>query len=75
MTTQQEILARKVYFGAKMRQDETQQNAAPVRHLKKKEKRERGGKREKEGRRNQKRKFLHPYKDLVLVHADGLGQG
>ena len=39
------------------------------------EERERRKEREREGRRDQKRKNLHACKDLVLVHAHGLGQG
>ena len=59
-----------------MRLEETQERATDVGPVKRKEKkRKKAREREREGREDQKREFLHPWKDLVLVHADGLGQG
>ena len=60
-----------------MSREETQErdtNVGPVKNKEKKRERER--ERERVGKEGSKdRKFLHPCKDLVLVHADGLGQG
>ena len=61
-----------------MKREETQERATDVGPVKKKEKekkRKRERERKREGRRDQAREFLHSCKDLVLVHADGLGQG
>ena len=74
-TTTGEFFARKAHFGAKMRQEEMQEMATDVAPVKKGGRRERKQESEREGRRDEKREFLHPCKDLVLVHADGLGQG
>ena len=50
-------------------------NVGPVKNKEKKRERER--EREREGRKDQKIEVSAPMysKDLVLVHADGLGQG
>ena len=48
-------------------------DVGPVKNKEKKRKREREREKEREGKI--KRKILHPCKDLVLVLADGLGQG
>ena len=82
------FFARKVNFGAKLSREETQERATDVGPVKKKEKkREREREREREGRRDQKRvsstynnkhhhhQRVHTCKDLLLVRADGLGEG
>ena len=70
-------MARKVDFDAKLSREETQERASNVGPVKKKEKkRERERERERGEGRIKRYKFLHPCKDLVLVHAaNGLGQG
>ena len=68
------LFTRKVLFGAKMRREETQERATdvgPVKKKEKKRKRERERERGKEG----PKECLHTCKDLLLVHADGLGEG
>ena len=69
-------MTRKVNFWREIESEDTQERATDVGPVKNKEKkREREGEREREGRKDQKIEVSHPCKDLVLVHADGLGQG
>ena len=57
-----------------MSREETQERATNIGPVKNKEKKR---EREREGRKDQKIEVSAPMysKDLVLVHADGLGQG
>ena len=61
-------------FGAKMRREEMQERAtdAVLSRIRRRRDREKEREKEREGR-IKREKFLHPCKDLVLVHADGLG--
>ena len=83
-TVPKAFFARKIDFGAKLSREETQERATDVGPVMKRErererelllnkekKRERERKREREGSgRIKGEKFLHPCRDLVLVHAD-----